>query len=130
MKINLDESHLSKAIADFGGHYMRLDLIRLLVNTRRKELITHADQGNGLCTYNMQDHVGLSYQLVSRWLKGRRVRVRSKCLLGIDRACIGRNYLLMGLRHECGVVKLQIQTEQELQGTEESTRREYESFSL
>ena len=42
---------------------MRPDLIRLLVDTRRKELITHADQDGGVGTYNTMDRVGLSMPL-------------------------------------------------------------------
>lgn len=41
---------------------MRSDLIRLLVDTRRKEPITHADQDGALGTYNTRD-VGLSQPL-------------------------------------------------------------------
>lgn len=42
---------------------MRSDLIRLLVDTRRKEPITHADQDGSLGTYNTRDRVGLSQPL-------------------------------------------------------------------
>lgn len=42
---------------------MRPDLIRLLVDTRRKELITEADQDGGIGTYNTQDRVGLNRPL-------------------------------------------------------------------
>lgn len=42
---------------------MRPDLIRLLVDTRRKELITEADQNGGIGTYSTQDRVGLSRPL-------------------------------------------------------------------
>ena len=42
---------------------MRPDLIRLLVDTRRKELITEADQDGGIGTYSTQDRVGLSKPL-------------------------------------------------------------------
>ena len=38
--IDLDEAHLSKALNDFGGHYMRPDLIRLVVDTDRKNLVS------------------------------------------------------------------------------------------
>ncbi|QSZ34455.1 hypothetical protein DSL72_006049 [Monilinia vaccinii-corymbosi] len=61
--IDLDQSHLPKALGDFGGHYMRPDLIRLLVDTRRKELITEADQDGGIGTYSTQDRVGLNRPL-------------------------------------------------------------------
>ncbi|EMR90871.1 hypothetical protein ACHAPC_004613 [Botrytis cinerea] len=63
VEIDLDQSHLPKALGDFGGHYMRPDLIRLLVDTRRKELITEADQDGGIGTYNTQDRVGLNRPL-------------------------------------------------------------------
>ena len=39
---------------------MPSDLIRLLVNTRHKELTTRADQNGSLGTYSMSDRVGLS----------------------------------------------------------------------
>lgn len=42
---------------------MRPDLIRLLVDTRRKEPITHADQQGSLGVYNTMDRVGLSQPL-------------------------------------------------------------------
>jgi len=58
--IDLDQCHLPKALADFGGHYMRSDLIRLLVDTRRKEPITHADQDGQLRSYSTSHRVGLN----------------------------------------------------------------------
>ncbi|KAL9617703.1 MAG: hypothetical protein Q9160_007536 [Pyrenula sp. 1 TL-2023] len=69
--IDLSSTHLPKALADFGGHYMRPDLIRLLVDTRRKEPITHvgeegtANGGNsgGIASYSTLDRVGLSKPL-------------------------------------------------------------------
>ncbi|KAF4553347.1 Cyanide hydratase [Elsinoe fawcettii] len=61
--INLNDSHLTKVIADFGGHYMRPDLIRLLVDTRRKELITEVDQGGELKTYTTRERLGLDEPL-------------------------------------------------------------------
>lgn len=54
-----------KALADFGGHYMRSELIRLLVDTRRKEPITHADQDGALGSYNTMDRFG-SYNTMDR----------------------------------------------------------------
>ena len=44
---------------------MRPDLMRLLVDTRRKELITHADTGGpgGLGSYSTLERVGLSASL-------------------------------------------------------------------
>ncbi|KAH2132649.1 hypothetical protein KXV35_009428 [Aspergillus fumigatus] len=62
--IDLDECHLPKALADFGGHYMRPDLIRLLVNTNRKDLVVHEDRVNGGVAYTRTvDRVGLSAPL-------------------------------------------------------------------
>ncbi|KAF4168072.1 hypothetical protein CNMCM6936_003667 [Aspergillus lentulus] len=62
--IDLDECHLSKALADFGGHYMRPDLIRLLVDTNRKDLVVHEDRVNGGVAYTRTvDRVGLSAPL-------------------------------------------------------------------
>ena len=42
---------------------MRPDLIRLLVDTRRKEPITHCDENGGVEKYSTQDRVGLSMPL-------------------------------------------------------------------
>lgn len=42
---------------------MRPDLIRLLVDTRRKELITHADTNGDVGSYSTLDRVGLSAPL-------------------------------------------------------------------
>ncbi|KAI9731488.1 MAG: hypothetical protein M1834_004608 [Cirrosporium novae-zelandiae] len=62
--IDLDEAHLSKALADFGGHYMRPDLVRLLVDTDRKDLVTRQDKiGGGLQKIRTVDRVGLSIPL-------------------------------------------------------------------
>lgn len=44
--VDLDETHLSKALNDFGGHYMRPDLIRLVVDTDRKDSVSRVN-GNG-----------------------------------------------------------------------------------
>ena len=62
-KVDLNECHLTKALADFSGHYMRPDLIRLLVDTRRKELITEADPQGGISTYSTRDRLGLNTPL-------------------------------------------------------------------
>ena len=62
-QIDLDEARLPKSLADFGGHYMRPDLIRLLIGTRRKELITHADTDGDIGSYSTLDRVGLSVPL-------------------------------------------------------------------
>lgn len=40
--IDLDEGHLSKALNDFGGHYMRPDLVRLVVDGERKGNVSFA----------------------------------------------------------------------------------------
>ena len=42
---------------------MRSDLIRLLVDTRRKDLITHADTNGDIGSYSTLDRVGLSAPL-------------------------------------------------------------------
>lgn len=47
-----------------GGHYMRPDLIRLLVDTNRKDLVVHEDRQNGGVVYTKTvDRVGLSSPL-------------------------------------------------------------------
>jgi cyanide hydratase len=42
---------------------MRPDLIRLLVDTRRKELITEADANGGITTYSTRERLGLNIPL-------------------------------------------------------------------
>jgi len=42
---------------------MRPDLIRLLVDTRRKELITQADPNGGIATYSTRERLGLNTPL-------------------------------------------------------------------
>ena len=42
---------------------MRPDLMRLLVDTRRKELITHADVDGNIGTYSTMERVGLATPL-------------------------------------------------------------------
>jgi cyanide hydratase len=54
---------LTKALADFSGHYMRPDLIRLLVDTRRKELVTEADPQGGIASYTTRERLGLNVPL-------------------------------------------------------------------
>ncbi|KAF1974748.1 cyanide hydratase [Bimuria novae-zelandiae CBS 107.79] len=61
--IDLNECHLTKVLADFAGHYMRPDLIRLLVDTRRKELVTEADPNGGIATYSTRERLGLNAPL-------------------------------------------------------------------
>lgn len=64
VQIDLDEIHLSKSLADFGGHYMRPDLIRLLVDGNRKDLVVQEDRVNGGVVYKRTiDRVGLSTSL-------------------------------------------------------------------
>jgi cyanide hydratase len=62
-QIDLNECHLTKALADFSGHYMRPDLIRLLVDTRRKELVTEADTNGEIATYTTRERLGLNVPL-------------------------------------------------------------------
>jgi len=62
-QIDLNECHLTKALADFSGHYMRPDLIRLLVDTRRKELVTEADPQGGISAYSTRERLGLDVPL-------------------------------------------------------------------
>ncbi|EFQ25833.1 carbon-nitrogen hydrolase [Colletotrichum graminicola] len=64
--IDLDEIHLTKALADFAGHYMRPDLIRLLVDTRRKELVTEADPHSSIARYSTYNRLGLDRPLDSK----------------------------------------------------------------
>jgi cyanide hydratase len=68
-QIDLNECHLTKALADFSGHYMRPDLIRLLVDTRRKELITEADPQGGISSYSTWERLGLNVPLGSEETK-------------------------------------------------------------
>ena len=42
---------------------MRPDLIRLLVDTRRKELVTEADPQGGITTYSTRERLGLNIPL-------------------------------------------------------------------
>lgn len=46
-----------------GGHYMRPDLIRLLVDTKRKNLVVEEDGSNGVVYTRTVDRVGLSTPL-------------------------------------------------------------------
>ncbi|CZR65947.1 probable cyanide hydratase [Phialocephala subalpina] len=62
--IDLDECHLTKALADFGGHYMRPDLIRLLVDTDRKDSVVEKEKNSaGIKVIRTIDRVGLSVPL-------------------------------------------------------------------
>lgn len=62
-QIDLDKCHLPKSLADFGGHYTRPDLVRLLVDTRRKELVTETDTNGGISTYTTRERLGLNVPL-------------------------------------------------------------------
>lgn len=42
---------------------MRPDLIRLLVDTRRKELVTEADPQGGITAYSTRERLGLNVPL-------------------------------------------------------------------
>ena len=54
---------MTKALADFAGHYMRPDLIRLLVDTSRKELVTEVDRNGGIVQYSTRERLGLNTPL-------------------------------------------------------------------
>ncbi len=64
-EIDLNAAHLVKSHADFGGHYTRPDLIRLLVDTSRKELITEVDPNGGIKSYTTAHRLGLDRPLDS-----------------------------------------------------------------
>lgn len=49
---------------------MRPDLIRLLVDTRRKELVTEADPNGGIATYSTRERLGLNAPLEDTKKKG------------------------------------------------------------
>ncbi|KAL3465920.1 carbon-nitrogen hydrolase [Aspergillus heterothallicus] len=62
--IDLDEIHLTKSLADFGGHYMRPELVRLLVDKQRKDLVVQVDHENGGVKHaTTLERVGLSKPL-------------------------------------------------------------------
>jgi cyanide hydratase len=55
---------MSEANVSQGGHYMRPDLIRLLVDTNRKDLVVHEDRVNGGVAFTRtMDRVRLSAPL-------------------------------------------------------------------
>jgi cyanide hydratase len=58
--IDLDETHLSKALNDFGGHYMRPDLLRLVVDTDRKSSVSQVNGSGSHVVEKTIDRVGLS----------------------------------------------------------------------
>jgi cyanide hydratase len=63
--VDLDETHLSKALNDFGGHYMRPDLIRLVVDTDRKDSVSKVNGSGKHEVVSTKERVGLDNQLVS-----------------------------------------------------------------
>lgn len=58
--IDLDEGHLSKALNDFGGHYMRPDLIRLVVDTDRKNSVSKVNGSGTHEVVSTMERVGLN----------------------------------------------------------------------
>ncbi|ORY66619.1 cyanide hydratase [Pseudomassariella vexata] len=76
--IDLDECHLTKVLADFAGHYMRPDLIRLLVDTRRKELVTETDTDGGIASYSTAHRLGLDRPLDQESEKQRHISSEKK----------------------------------------------------
>lgn len=60
VNIDLDECHLSKALNDFGGHYMRPDILRLVVDTDRKSSVNRVNASGSYETVSTVDRVGLS----------------------------------------------------------------------
>ncbi|KAJ4329321.1 hypothetical protein N0V84_000216 [Fusarium piperis] len=61
--IDLNETHIPKAVHDYGGHYGRPDLIRLLVDTRGKELVTEDDPEGNIITYSTRERLCLHLPL-------------------------------------------------------------------
>lgn len=61
--IDLDETHLSKALNDFGGHYMRPDLIRLVVDTDRKNSVSRVTGSGSHEVITTLERVGLNKPL-------------------------------------------------------------------
>ncbi|KAI6857975.1 Cyanide [Hortaea werneckii] len=58
--IDLNEGHLSKALNDFGGHYMRPDLLRLVVDVDRKDAVSKVKGSGSHEVVRTVDRVGLS----------------------------------------------------------------------
>ena len=56
---------------------MRPDLIRLLVDTRRKELVTEADPQGGIAIYSTRERLGLNVPLGAD-------EVKQKNTVGVD----------------------------------------------
>ncbi|CAK4034847.1 Cyanide hydratase [Lecanosticta acicola] len=61
--IDLDETHLSKALNDFGGHYMRPDLIRLVVDVDRKTNVSKVSGAGVPELVSTVERVGLNKPL-------------------------------------------------------------------
>ncbi|KAK5989538.1 Cyanide hydratase [Cladobotryum mycophilum] len=61
--VDLDENLLTKRLADFGGHYMRPDLIRLLVDKTPKTYIVDANNADPKNFISTQQRLGLSKPL-------------------------------------------------------------------
>lgn len=58
------EEDKTSELTNQGGHYMRPDIIRLLVDTNRKDLVVHEDRVNGGVAYTKTiDRVGLTVPL-------------------------------------------------------------------
>lgn len=80
IQIDLNECHIPKAVHDYGGmSYMRPDLIRLLVDTRRKEFITEADGSASIVSYSTRERLRLNDPLdekpLSKEERGKKVEV-------------------------------------------------------
>lgn len=61
--VDLDENLLTKRLADFGGHYMRPDLIRLLVDKTPKTYIVDANSPNPSSFISTLERLGLGKPL-------------------------------------------------------------------
>lgn len=63
--IDLDENLLTKRLADFGGHYMRPDLIRLLVDKTPKTYIVDANSSDPRSFLSTLERLGLNKPLAA-----------------------------------------------------------------
>ncbi|KAI9710714.1 MAG: hypothetical protein M1820_002547 [Bogoriella megaspora] len=61
--VDLDENLLTKRLADFGGHYMRPDLIRLLVDKTPKTYIVDANSSDSKTFPSTLERLGLGKSL-------------------------------------------------------------------
>ncbi|KAF2165883.1 hypothetical protein M409DRAFT_66857 [Zasmidium cellare ATCC 36951] len=68
--IDLDEGHLSKALNDFGGHYMRPDLVRLVVDTDRKGCVSRVNGSGTHEVVSTLERVGLDKPVDEEILNG------------------------------------------------------------